>query len=177
MIKVFLNSAWLELKLIFAHDNTSTTVGMVVASIGTVISALMGGWDYPLLMLICFIILDYITGFMAGIREHRLSSDIMYWGIIRKIAELILVAVAVSLDNLMHNDPFIIRLMVIYFYIGMEGLSVLENLVKLGVRVPKKLVIILRKMEDEENNNMSAGVADLDDFSIRKVRRISRKDE
>jgi len=138
----------------------------------------MGGFDYPLLMLLGFIVLDYATGLIAGIKNKVVQSDTMYWGIIRKVSQLLIVAVAVAIDRLMHTDSMVVRLMAIYFYIGMEGISILENMVKIGVRVPNKLVSILKKIEDSEisNEQISNCVdAHLTDFSLKK-KRAAQKD-
>lgn len=181
MISLFIKSVILSIKASLTHDTTSNIIGMVVAGIGTIISMLVGGWDYPLLMLLGFIVLDYATGLIAGIKNKVVQSDAMYWGIIRKISQLIIVAIAVAVDRLMNTESLVIRLMVIYFYIGMEGISILENMVKIGVRVPNKLVDVLKKMEEVgiTNEQISDDVnTKLDDFSIKKKQRAaSRTDE
>jgi toxin secretion/phage lysis holin len=135
------------------YNSTSWSLGMVVASIGTLISSLWGGCDYPLMMLMSFILLDYATGLLGSMKTHTVDSDLMYWGIIRKIAQLVIVAIAVSIDKLMNTEFYVVRLMVIYFYIGMEGISILENLVKLGVRVPVKLINVLQKLQEDGASN------------------------
>lgn len=180
MIKIFIKSVLLSIKASLFHDTTSNIVGMVVASIGTFISMLVGGWDYPLLMLLAFIVLDFATGLIAGYKNKTIQSDTMYWGIIRKVSQLVIVAIAVSIDRLMHTESFVIRLMAIYFYIGMEGISILENMVKIGVRVPDKLIDILKKIEDNETSNdkISQSVEmQLHDFTLKKKQISKNTDE
>ena len=180
MIKIFIKSVLLSAKASLFHDSTSNIVGMVVASIGTVISMLVGGWDYPLLMLLGFIVLDFATGLIASAKNKVIQSDAMYWGIIRKVSQLFVVAIAVAIDRLMHTESFVIRLMAIYFYIGMEGISILENMVKIGVRVPNKLIDVLKKIEDNEiSNDKISELVDtqLLDFSINKKNNKNKNNE
>jgi toxin secretion/phage lysis holin len=160
MLKIFLTGLYKSIRTIASHDTSSITIGVAMATLGTFITYILGGFDYPLLMLIGFIALDYITGILSSAKNKKLNSDIMYWGIIRKISQIVIVGLAVSLDRLMQTDLLIIRLMVIYFYIGMEGISILENLVFLGVKVPKKLVTLLEKIQDDETGKTNEDIRD-----------------
>ena len=63
---------------------------------------------------------------------------------------LIMVAVAVVLDRLL-NAPDTARVLVIYYYIAMEGISILENAAKLDFPVPPKLKAILAQLQDGED--------------------------
>jgi toxin secretion/phage lysis holin len=152
-LKIFALGLWTTFKATVFHDDLSTGFSLIVATIGSAITFLLGGYDYPFLMLIGFIILDYATGFICAAKKRKINSDTMYWGLTRKIFEVVMVGIAVALDRLFNNPVMVIRLMVIYFYIGMEGISVLENMVKLGVKVPPKLVSILEHIEEKEVSN------------------------
>jgi len=178
MIKIYFSGLIQAFKATLFHDSYSMTISVTISTIGTVISYWLGGVDYALLMLVSLVVLDYATGLLSAVKQKRLNSDSMYWGIIRKVSQFVIVGLGVGLDRLVGNQSLVFRLMVIYFYIGMEGISLLENFVVLGVPVPEKLIDILEQIKKEEVSNTQIKDdtnAKLEDFSIKKKR--YRKDD
>ena len=110
---------------------------------------LLGGWDISIKVLITFMIIDYITGIAAAIKNKELSSKIGSFGLVKKCLMLILVAIAVEIDELVGQHG-IFRTMVIYFYVGNEGISILENLIECDVKVPEKLKEVLKQIQEKE---------------------------
>ena len=106
---------------------------------------LLGGFDIAIRSLIIFMIIDYITGIISAIKNQQLSSKIGFWGIIKKILMLALVAVSVEVDRLT-GESGVFRTIVIYFYVGNEGISILENLIECDIKVPEKLKNILEQI-------------------------------
>ena len=120
----------------------------LVAMAGTAATSLIGGWDGPVKALVFFMALDLFSGFAAACREKQVDSSVMFWGGIGKGMVLLLVAAGVVLDRLLGlSDPYC-RLAVIWFYIGREGLSVLENYGKLGLPLPGFLSGMLRQLQE-----------------------------
>lgn len=132
---------WTQVKVI---------VGACSAASLACISQLLGGWDMWLQVLVVFIILDYLTGVLAALYNKELDSSVGHRGIIKKILILCLVAVAFQLDNLAGTN--IIRFAVIGFYVGTEGLSILENAIKAGLNVPDKLKDALVQIKGEDKD-------------------------
>ncbi|MFY9379998.1 MAG: phage holin family protein, partial [Acutalibacteraceae bacterium] len=60
-------------------------------------------------------------------------------------------AMAVVLDRLL-NTPDTARSLVIFYYVAMEGISILENAAKLDFPVPSKLKDILLQLQDKEDS-------------------------
>ena len=118
------------------------------ALLGTGLSTLVGGWDGPVKALLFFMGFDFLSGFAAACREKRLDSQVMFWGGIGKGMVLLLVAAGVVLDSLLGLPEPYCRLAVIWFYIGREGLSVLENYGKLGLPLPAFLAGMLRQLQE-----------------------------
>ncbi|HAT4295954.1 phage holin family protein [Clostridium perfringens] len=112
---------------------------ILVVAIGTGFTWLFGAWDTPLVVLIVFMTLDYITGFTRGYINKELSSDVGLKGIARKCVIFVVLIVAVMLDRLMNTGNWLFRSLVCYFYIANEGLSLLENSAALGLPIPEKL--------------------------------------
>jgi toxin secretion/phage lysis holin len=100
---------------------------------------LMGGFDIALQSLIVVIIIDYLTGIASAIYNKKLSSKIGFRGIIKKFCYLLVVALSVVIDNLTGQSG-IIRTLVIYFFVANDGISIIENMAEMNVKLPKKLI-------------------------------------
>lgn len=124
---------------------------MVFGSLGGILVYLFGGFDAILKSLIVLIVFDYITGVLKAIYDKKLSSEIGWQGIIKKIFTLIVVAVSVVLQSII-NLP--VREITIMFFIANESISVLEN-ISTVIPVPNKLKIVLQQLKD---NNVSERV-------------------
>lgn len=120
-------------------------VGLSVA--GTIVAKLLGGWDMGLQALVLLMILDYFTGITRAFKDKVLSSAIGIDGILKKMTILVIVAVAVVIDNVTGASG-IVRLAAIFFYIGMEGISILENAARIGVPIPEKIREALLQIKD-----------------------------
>lgn len=125
-----------------------------VAAIGGGFIYLFGAWDIAFQVLVTLIVIDYATGVMVACLDRRLSSQLGIKGIFKKIAILTTVVVAVLIDKVMGTD--VLRLATIFCLCGNEGISLLENLTKLGAPIPQKLVdalIQLRGKGDKEDGD------------------------
>lgn len=132
---------------------------ILVVAIGTGFTWLFGAWDTPLVVLIVFMTLDYITGFTRGYINKELSSDVGLKGIARKGVIFVVLIVAVMLDRLLNTGSWMFRTMVAYFYIANEGISLLENCASLGAPIPEKLkhaLIQLKEGKKKEPANENA---------------------
>lgn len=127
-----------------------------IAIIGTIFTWLFGAWDMALIVLISFMILDYITGLIKGCNNKSLSSHIASKGIARKSLIFIVLIVAVLLDRLLNTETWVFRTLVCYFYIANEGISLLENCAELGVPIPDKIKEALVQLKSNEENKKTS---------------------
>ena len=103
-------------------------------------------------VLILFIVLDYISGIFRSIVEQKLSSQIGYKGILRKIFILVIISVSYLIDEyIIMAETKSMTLIVTMFYISNEGISILENANKIGIPIPNKLKQVLLSVRNEEN--------------------------
>ena len=123
-------------------------INTIIAGLGTAMAQLMGGWDAMLQVLCIMVVLDYVTGILSGAYNGKLSSETGYKGIIKKIGIFVVVVVATCISRVANID--FIRDVAIIFYISNEGISVLENLGKSGVKYPKKLKDILLQLNKDK---------------------------
>ena len=127
--------------------NNGFNIKAAVAVCGAVISSLLGGWDLALYVLVSFVIIDYITGIIAAYHEKTLDSRVGFHGITKKILLFIPIVMAVMVDELMGST--VLRSVAIWFYTANEGLSILENLGRVGVLVPPSLLKTLQQLKEK----------------------------
>lgn len=113
-----------------------------------------------MIALIVFVVADYVTGVMCAIIDKKLSSEVGFKGIFKKVLIFILVGMAHVLDVHVIGGSSILRTAVIFFYLSNEGVSLLENAVHLGLPIPKQLKTVLtqlhnrsEEMEEDINGN------------------------
>ena len=101
------------------------------SAIGAAFSFLVGGVDKLVSALLVFVALDYVTGLVAAWKTATLDSKKGFEGIKRKIVMLMIVIMAHWMDACLFGISTC-RSMVIFAYMGNEGLSILENLDRIG---------------------------------------------
>lgn len=152
----------IQIKVLFFHlwtaaagaSSKEAAWGGGVALAGT-IGTLLGGWDKSLQILFVLMIADYVTGVLGAIKLKKLNSDNMYWGGIRKVVVLFVVGLSSLADEWIQPGAPIFRTAAIFFYIGREGLSVVENLGTLNVPLPDKLRSWLEQLNEKEKGGTS----------------------
>lgn len=118
----------------------------ILSVILTTIIYLLGGFDIALQSLLIVMIVDYLTGIVSAIYNKELSSKIGFKGIIKKFSYLCVVALSVVIDNLTGQSG-LIRTLVIYFFVANDGLSIIENMAEMGVKLPQKLIDSLEQIK------------------------------
>ena len=124
------------------------TMQMVFAAVGGWLGYFLGGCDGLLIALVVFAVVDYITGVMCAINDKKLSSEVGFRGICRKVLIFFLVGVANILDVQVIGTGSVLRTAIIFFYLSNEGVSLLENAAHLGLPVPQKLKDVLEQLHD-----------------------------
>ena len=125
-------------------------------AIGAWLGYFLGGFDGLLITLVLFVTLDYITGVMCAISDHKLSSEVGFRGICRKVLIFMLVGVAHIVDLHVVGTGTALRSAVVCFYLSNEGLSLLENSARLGLPIPDKLKDILAQLHNRSDKDNTA---------------------
>ena len=130
-------------------------IQFIFTAIGGWLGYFLGGCDGLLIALVVFVAVDYLTGVMCAISDKKLSSEVGFKGICRKVLIFLLVGIANILDVQVIGTGSVLRTAVIFFYLSNEGVSLLENAAHLGLPVPEKMKEILEQLHDraekEEN--------------------------
>ena len=125
-----------------------TTLAAVGATVAT---TLLGGWDMALEILLIFIVLDYLTGVAAAIKTKTLRSSTGFEGLFKKGSIFLVVILAAQLDRITGNAAAVFRTATCFFFIANEGLSLIENVGEMGVKLPAFIVRALEKIRDEND--------------------------
>lgn len=116
-------------------------------------------------ILVIFIVLDVVFGFLRSIKERKTNSTIGIDGIIRKTGMIITIIVTIILDKIANIDLLFffpeelktvlkinscgITILFNSLYIIFESLSILKNMRKCGIPFPRKLNDFLEKLLSE----------------------------
>ncbi len=128
-------------------ENIFNIIKWISAGVAAVITYLFGGVDTLLMILIALLVIDYLTGVLAAIYNKKLSSEIGFKGIVKKVAMLLIVAVAHMIGQAVSVPE--LRSLVVGFYIANEAISVLENTGRMGVPFPAKLREVLEQIKQK----------------------------
>ena len=124
---------------------------LIFGGIITAVSGFLGGMDGIMYALIAFITIDYITGVAVAVKRKKLSSEVGFWGLVRKVCIIALVGVAHFVDVYVMHTGDIFRTAIALYYIGNEGVSLLENMGNLGVPLSKKLKDVLEQLKNDND--------------------------
>ena len=126
-----------------------------ISAIGSFLSGFLGGVDSMLTVLLIFMAVDYVTGVAVAMFFHNstktesggASSKEGFKGIVRKMCILMLVGIAHCLDAVMGFEYM--RMLAILFFVGNEGISILENMGLMGVQYPRVIKDALEVIKDK----------------------------
>lgn len=135
----------------------------VLAAVGTFVAHALGGWDAAMQVLVALMAADYLTGILVAAVWQRsnksatgaLDSKAGFKGLLKKGMILLLVWLGVLLDNAL--GAAYIRTAIIIFFIGNEGLSLLENLGLMGVPFPAFLKRALGALREQGDKGEDGG--------------------
>ena len=112
----------------------------------------------PIIVLMTVMVIDYITGMVSAWHNAELSSKKGVFGIIKKLCYLALVCVGMGVDWLIYsgmtqvgitmNYTVFFGILVAIWLIINELISILENLNRIGVQLPKFITVIVKKLKN-----------------------------
>lgn len=113
-------------------------LGILSVTFGAIVGFTFGHWTESLSFLLVIMVVDYVSGTLASLRDGKgLSSNVGFWGLAKKGLMLLIVIVAHRIDKVLGADVAMSG--AVYFYIVNELLSVIENYGRLGLPLPDKL--------------------------------------
>ena len=136
-------------------------VSIVTGAIGSLLINLIGKPTDDLIILLVLMTIDLIVGFLISAiwqkstktDSGKLSSKVMFKGIVKKFFTLVIVVIAFQLDKLLVMN--VIRHIVIIAFIVEEILSITENIAISGIKIPTIITKALDVLEKEVKNGFS----------------------
>jgi toxin secretion/phage lysis holin len=110
---------------------------------------LFGGVKFLDLLAIAMLV-DIVTGVIRAIKEKRLRSRSALFGYARKIGVFGIIILANIIDVILSLNGAV-ALATVLFYIANEGLSIVENLSQIGVKVPAVIADKLNVIQEKED--------------------------
>lgn len=111
----------------------------------------------PVLVLAVVMIIDYLSGIVSAWVKSELSSRVGVLGIVKKVAYLLAVAVAIVVDWVVQTAAtqigvdfggfYFFGLLVTIWLVLNECISILENISEIGVPLPAFLIKLIQKLE------------------------------
>lgn len=138
-------------------------IELIISTLGTMLINIIGKPTDELMILLMLMIIDLIAGTLVSAVWHKssktksgkLSSRVMFKGIVKKVLTLVIVVIAYQLDILLNIN--MIRYIAIIMLIIEEILSIIETITITGLKVPaiitKTLDILERSVKDDFPNS------------------------
>lgn len=135
-----------------------------VTAVASLLSSILGILYVPVLLMVACNVIDYITGLLAaGSRQDGgISSYRSMRGIIKKVTMWILVVVGAIVDQLLLyacevmgyqiHLTFLVACVVAIWIICNELISILENMVDIGIDLPKFLIPLVSNLKNSIDN-------------------------
>ena len=136
-------------------------VSIITGAIGSLLINLIGKPTDDLIILLVLMTIDLIVGFLISAiwqkstktDSGKLSSGVMFKGIVKKFFTLVIVVIAFQLDKLVAMN--MIRHIVIIAFIVEEVLSITENIAITGIKIPTIITKALDVLEKEVKSGFS----------------------
>lgn len=123
------------------------------AALGAYFHALM----FPIILVVVVMLADYGSGLAAAWVSNEINSRVGILGIIKKLGYALMIVVGFAVDwgvwfaadiaGLDFGHVYIFALLVCMWLIANECISILENLVRMDVKVPVFLQSVVRKLK------------------------------
>jgi toxin secretion/phage lysis holin len=121
---------------------------VLFAFMATLLQFLFWEWSLALQILVVVVTFDVITGVLASAKTGKTNSGVGRKGLSRKVGIFVLVALATLVDRVVGSTTPLVQTATIYWYVGNEGISIMENLGKMDVPLPSPLKKALEQLQE-----------------------------
>ena len=137
-----------------------------ITMLSSLLSSFLGVLYIPVLLMVSCNVIDYITGLAAAKyrKDGGISSYKSIRGIVKKVTMWMLVAVGVIIDSLISysantiglNIPFkfLVACVVAIWIVCNELISILENMIDIGVNIPPFLIPIVKRIKSNTEDKI-----------------------
>ena len=139
-----------------ADMETNTLWASFIGGSTAWIAYLIGGVDELVRALGTLMFIDFTLGVMVAWTIKDVDSRKAFKGLLKKTAMIFMVVAAVQLDSATNSGDFMRNAMIL-FLIGMEGISMIENLGHLGIKVPQFLQNAFTQLKNDNDDKSKDG--------------------
>ena len=100
---------------------------------------------WVLIIPVCLMAIDFITGYLGAWIKNEVISSRMREGLVKKVGEILILLIGKLFEYGM-SLPMYIMDAISFYIIIMELISIMENLDKIGVPIPKFVKKSLKKI-------------------------------
>lgn len=126
----------------------------------TFISLFFGTWIPVMTTLLVLNATDVATGLLKGRKKHTIGSNEFYQGIKKKVGQWMLIIVANAIDTVAFDNMPVAKTGVVGTLIGVEGISITENLAEIGVPVSDSITKYLVQIRQSSEERMPREIND-----------------
>lgn len=137
-------------------QQTDTLFTAITGGFASTLAYLVGGLDNLTNALAIFMILDYATGMASAYYLGTIDSHKAYKGLAKKSGGIAFVILANQLDIITGSNSGFLRDAMLFFLIGMEGISIKENAQKMGFNAPGFITDAFNKLIGKGKDDQSA---------------------
>jgi toxin secretion/phage lysis holin len=119
-------------------ERIDVIIKSITGGVGFFVSAMIGGFGLAFTVLVGMMLLDFVTGLMAGTKENGARSSVGVKGLVKKVYILLLIGAVYLLQTVVQIAEFAADGITIAFIVT-EFVSIVENGGRLGVPLPQKL--------------------------------------
>lgn len=148
------------------YMNKMNYAKIFVTAVASLLSSVLGILYVPVLLMVACNVIDYITGLLAAPNrsddDGKISSYKSMRGIIKKVTMWMLVVVGAIVDQLIlyacevmgHqlHLTFLVACVVAIWIVCNELISILENMVDIGIDLPKFLMPLVGNLKNSIDN-------------------------
>jgi toxin secretion/phage lysis holin len=128
----------------------------ICGGFAAVMTAIFGTFDSLAQVVVIMLVADYITGLVAAIINREVSSWKGFAGFLKKCLILVTIAVVTRIDPLIGAEGTLAHFS-LWFYIGNEGISIVENLGRSGIPIPSFLKDIFIQIKKQSQTQSKKG--------------------
>ena len=129
-------------------ENERNLIKTVCGAIGGAMAYVFGSFDSLIVVLVCMVTMDYLSGVTKAFVLGTVSSRTGFKGLLKKLMVFLLVGVGSIIDRFIPSANGAVRSAVIMFYVANEGISILENAAEIGLPMPELLKNALAQLKD-----------------------------
>lgn len=129
-------------------DDRPSPIWRAVIYAGAALQGLWIGLPVTTKLMVCAMAADILTGLVRAAAQGRINSHCSWKGMCKKALMLIFTGWLLVVDQHL-NDAVPLGAMASMAFFGTEGISVVENLIAMGVPVPEHIARVFRDAAKE----------------------------